>query len=713
MYLPQKDRANAVEVTYVDPDRDYTNQVAAVYSDDYVDSTTTPKKTSIKINAAIPRAQAVRQAAFYLNSNKYLVRVIEFEAAADSFTAQLGDLVYFQHFIPQYDERLGGRVVDAGNDDGSGNPYVQLDQEITLEAGTNYGILVRLNDDSLVEKALQVQASTITTDTLLLQSDWSEIPQQYDLYAFGPADTYKKPYRITNITRAQDLTRRITLMEYVAEIYNDTNYIIETPTWDSPIVQEATQVSTEEFLTVSKSGDYQSNINVSWNATTAHIKWNWDVWLIDESLSSYWEDATFEDETFAETLEQPGLWHAGRSADMSFKIGPDRLSLNNEYTVIVSPAGEAPTDTGENSSRIKILGKLAPPNDVTVFYATWNSIKRTVNFVWTEVNNVDASHYEIRQGLTWEDGTVVVKAAKSGSASIAIPEGTSEIRKYFIKAVDTSGIYSENAPEVNVAIHTADCPLLVPTGLSLLSESTIVNDGTDRSILIANWDNNAEVNDNFHHYTLLLEDIDSGYKSEYLTKEHQYQWQLSPNKQYGVSVQAVDVSGNETSYSSQVTITTAKDDNAPSVPAWQATSLVPGFKTIGLRWIKNSEPDLSHYVVERSTTGDFTGEEIDLGNKDGNFTTDTDLAVSTEYFYRIKAVDTSGNASGWSTIKSATTLQVGQADIAYNSIIAEHIDVTNLAAINANLGVITAGKLQSFDGNFVIDLDNKLIEIQV
>jgi predicted phage tail protein len=336
-----------------------------------------------------------------------------------------------------------------------------------------------------------------------------------------------------------------------------------------------------------------------------------------------------------------------------------------------------------------------------------------VNFVWTEVDNVDASHYEIRHGSSWEDGTVVVKAAQSGSASIAIDEGVSETRQYWIKAVDTSGIYSENATEVQTAINTSECPLLIPTGLSLTTESTITNDGTDQATLLANWDNNAEVNDNFHHYTLLLEDMASGHKSEVSTKETQYQWQLPPNKQYGMSVQAVDVSGNETSYSSQVTITTAKDDNAPSVPAWQATALVPGFKIIGLRWIKNSEPDLSHYVVERSTTGDFTGEEIDLGNKDGNFTTDTDLAVSTEYFYRIKAVDTSGNASGWSTIKSATTLQVGQADIAYNSIIAEHIDVTNLAAINANLGIITAGKLQSFDGNFVIDLDNKFIEIQV
>jgi hypothetical protein len=47
------------------------------------------------------------------------------------------------------------------------------------------------------------------------------------------------------------------------------------------------------------------------------------------------------------------------------------------------------------------------------------------------------------------------------------------------------------------------------------------------------------------------------------------------------------------------------------------------------------------------------------------------------------------------------------------SLTADKISVTNLASINANLGTVTAGRMQSPDGQFVIDLTNKFISITV
>jgi hypothetical protein len=51
--------------------------------------------------------------------------------------------------------------------------------------------------------------------------------------------------------------------------------------------------------------------------------------------------------------------------------------------------------------------------------------------------------------------------------------------------------------------------------------------------------------------------------------------------------------------------------------------------------------------------------------------------------------------------------------IAANAVTAGKINVTDLAAINANMGTITAGKMQSTDGKFVIDLTNKTISIEI
>lgn len=48
-----------------------------------------------------------------------------------------------------------------------------------------------------------------------------------------------------------------------------------------------------------------------------------------------------------------------------------------------------------------------------------------------------------------------------------------------------------------------------------------------------------------------------------------------------------------------------------------------------------------------------------------------------------------------------------------NTITASHINTSNLAAITADLGTVTAGKMQSSDGKFVVDLTGKYISISV
>ncbi len=45
------------------------------------------------------------------------------------------------------------------------------------------------------------------------------------------------------------------------------------------------------------------------------------------------------------------------------------------------------------------------------------------------------------------------------------------------------------------------------------------------------------------------------------------------------------------------------------------------------------------------------------------------------------------------------------------TIVARHLDVTSLSAITADLGTVTAGKMQSKDGKMVINLDLKTITI--
>jgi hypothetical protein len=59
-----------------------------------------------------------------------------------------------------------------------------------------------------------------------------------------------------------------------------------------------------------------------------------------------------------------------------------------------------------------------------------------------------------------------------------------------------------------------------------------------------------------------------------------------------------------------------------------------------------------------------------------------------------------------------STLVLNGDMIVDGSVTADSLNVTTLSAVTANAGTITAGVLQSADGKFVIDLDNKEITIE-
>jgi len=688
-YLPVKDRANAVEVTYTDVDREYTRQVVGVYSSDYQDPTSIAQKCNMDINAAISRKQAIRHAAFLLNSNKLLIRSIEFEAFVDSFACVVGDLCYFQHIVPHYDSIFGGRIMGAGNNNGSGKPYVTIERPVTLTAGSSYAILVRLSDNTLVEKVLAPIATTTTTSTLVLAAVWTTLPSQHDLYEFGPATTYKKKYRIINITRSQGLTRTITLLEYNPDIYSDTGYAITTPETIAATTQIAVNVRAHEYLTYGSGGGFVSNVSVSWFPGTRNVGSNWAVWL-DDITDEMSFDADF-DSNFQTTSPQVMATKVAETTFCNALIGPDKIVFGKKYRIYVCPVDiPAARDTGSNTTTIEILGKLAPPSDVGTFVSQWVAVRRTVEFVWTEVTDIDLSHYEIREGSTWDTGAVVIREAKQGFAALFIEEGTDETKTYWIKAVDTSGIYSTTALSDTSAVDTGDCGLSVPTGLTLVTESIISSDGTDRITITATWDNNAETSDTFRGYEVFIEKTGGDYAtSKVITAQALFE--VLPAAEYTIKVRAVDMTGNVTDWCAPVSITSSKDSVAPDTPG--ALSLIPGFRVMGIRFTAATAKDLSHYELQRSLTGAFTGEQVGLGNKDGNFTTDTDLLVSTAYYYRVRAVDTSGNASAWSTAQTATTLQVGTSDIAYNAISANHIAAGAIQADHIAANAIDANKI--------------------
>ncbi len=101
---------------------------------------------------------------------------------------------------------------------------------------------------------------------------------------------------------------------------------------------------------------------------------------------------------------------------------------------------------------------------------------------------------------------------------------------------------------------------------------------------------------------------------------------------------------------------TASDSTAPSAPS--SLSATAGNGSVVLDWADNSESDLMEYQVFRGTNASFTcndASQINTSQLTSSNYTDSSIPSnqSYTYYYKVSAVDTSGNISDCSTVATA------------------------------------------------------------
>ncbi|AEE96314.1 glycoside hydrolase family 9 protein [Mahella australiensis] len=101
------------------------------------------------------------------------------------------------------------------------------------------------------------------------------------------------------------------------------------------------------------------------------------------------------------------------------------------------------------------------------------------------------------------------------------------------------------------------------------------------------------------------------------------------------------------------------DTTPPAAPTGLTAAAVSS-NSINLDWADNTDSDLAGYKVYRSTMSGFTpGSANFVKQVTASAYTDTGLAADTTYYYKVTAVDTSGNESQPSAQASAKTQQGG------------------------------------------------------
>jgi hypothetical protein len=186
-------------------------------------------------------------------------------------------------------------------------------------------------------------------------------------------------------------------------------------------------------------------------------------------------------------------------------------------------------------------------------------------------------------------------------------------------------------------------------------------------------------------------------------------------RSYDVRIRGYDMEGlvGDWVYASEVVI--VPDADAPAIPSVDA---VGGYKMLGANWGRNSEQDLSHYGVRFRPVGDLDWRFIDTRS---NHITISDLAPG-DWEVQVRALDHSLNVqtsatdptalgpedtgyeeAGWSDVSTATVTLVGQADVVFDTVVADFMATGTLSADQIIGGSLKVGGTGFTEGLRIYD----------
>jgi hypothetical protein len=175
----------------------------------------------------------------------------------------------------------------------------------------------------------------------------------------------------------------------------------------------------------------------------------------------------------------------------TYKVAVASVGFNGK----VLPIADSPSES------ITIIGKSAAPSNVTGFIVRQS--RDRLYFGWTAISDVDLSGYEIRQGESWESGYVIASNIKSNNL-IRIDIKEADNQKFFIKAIDTTGNYSDTATEAVISIDSVPFTNIIET----YSEQTAWSGTKSNTTKVGD---NLEISSGQVTGTYTTDEIDIGY----------------------------------------------------------------------------------------------------------------------------------------------------------------------------------------------------------
>jgi hypothetical protein len=298
-WLPLSGRANAIEATYFDADRNYEKVTMSLKLAAFDTGSDMAEPLSLTLYGTTGRTQAFNTVNFMLKCNEKHIHVVQFDVDIDALDAEVGDVIKVQHSVPQWGE--GGRVVEFVTGE------ITLDKAVTLLMGQFYTLVI-VHASGLVETKTFEAYDSFTSATFIVPVSWTENPTQYEVYMFGLSTNVYREYRITSINRTQDMIRTVVALNYDEDVYSlDT--VPELGIAPKIAFPTAMGISLKEVISRRSTGEYESAIMATWQTPNGYSG-AWDVFFRDvDALDIGWrgEWVMGESYNFLDKVELDGV----------------------------------------------------------------------------------------------------------------------------------------------------------------------------------------------------------------------------------------------------------------------------------------------------------------------------------------------------------------------------------------------------------------------
>lgn len=191
----------------------------------------------------------------------------------------------------------------------------------------------------------------------------------------------------------------------------------------------------------------------------------------------------------------------------------------------------------------------------------------------------------------------------------------------------------------------------IVTSLSASASNAVMSDGSIQPQLVVTWTPPADAFVVAYDVQWLPQGA-TNYFSVIVNEPTFTIPNIDTNKTYTIRVRAINTIGARSAFVAINDQSTVGDTLAPAIPTVLTAS--GAYRQINLSWVNPSDKDFSHVEVWRHTSND-SASAAKIATINASSYSDGSLPIGTTYWYWLKAVDLSGNTSGFSTAATTST----------------------------------------------------------